>query len=171
MFSRNQRAQNPLTWTNLMSTNNSVILSWCWSSTFSFYIHRKDVEELIFLFSNSLIDWVTDQSVSASAEHPPFTNSPLIFAKSLLHETTDQLTDWLTWNCTRWCRLLYMKSSFPKRDKRQIEKKWVRHAILLCTEPIHCSINVSCQIAIFPCLKCTARCSSFPNRYKRRTWF
>ncbi len=57
----------------------------------------------------------------------------------------------------------YMKSSFPKRDKRQIKKKWVRHAILLCTELIHCSINVSCQIAIFPCLKCTARCSSFPN--------
>ncbi len=60
---------------------------------------------------------------------------------------------------------LYMKSSFPKRDKRQI------YAILLCTEPIHCSINVSCQIAIFPCLKWTARCSSFPNRYKRRTCF
>ncbi len=56
---------------------------------------------------------------------------------------------------------IYMKSSFPKRDKRQIKKKWVRHAILLCTEPIHCSINVSCQIAIFPCLKCTARCSTF----------
>ncbi len=68
-------------------------------------------------------------------------------------------------------RVLYLKSSFPKRDKRQIEKKWVRHAILLCTEPIHCSINVSCQIAIFPCLKCTARCSSFPNRYKRQTCF
>ncbi len=46
---------------------------------------------------------------------------------------------------------IYMKSSFPKRDKHQIKKKWVRHAILLCTEPIHCSINVSCQIAIFPC--------------------
>ncbi len=45
---------------------------------------------------------------------------------------------------------IYMKSSFPKRDKRQI------YAILLCTEPIHCSINVSCQIAIFPCLKCTS---------------
>ncbi len=44
----------------------------------------------------------------------------------------------------------YMKSSFPKRDKRQIY-----HAILLCNEPIHCS-NVSCQIAIFPCLKCTS---------------
>ncbi len=67
--------------------------------------------------------------------------------------------------------LRHLKSSFPKRDKRQIKKKWVRHAILLCTEPIHCSINVSCQIAIFPCLKCTARCSSFPNRYKRRTCF
>ncbi len=25
-----------------------------------------------------------------------------------------------------------MKSSFPKRDKRQIKKKWVGHAILLC---------------------------------------
>ncbi len=60
---------------------------------------------------------------------------------------------------------LYMKSSFPKRDKRQIKKKWVRHAILLCTEPIHCSINVSCQIAIFPCLKCTARCSSMSPWY------
>ncbi len=69
------------------------------------------------------------------------------------------------------CVYIYMKSSFPKRDKRQIKKKWVRHAILLCTEPIHCSFNVSCQIAIFPCLKCTARCSSFPNRYKRRTCF
>ncbi len=57
---------------------------------------------------------------------------------------------------------IYMKSSFPKRDKRQILKKWVRHAILLCTEPIHCSINVSCQIAIFPCLKCTSL--SWPHK-------
>ncbi len=48
--------------------------------------------------------------------------------------------------------LLQMKSSFTKRNKHQIKKKRVRHAILLCTEPIHCSINVSCQIAIFPCL-------------------
>ncbi len=57
---------------------------------------------------------------------------------------------------------IYMKSSFPKRDKRQIKKKRVRHAILLCTEPIHCSINVSCQIAIFPCLKCTSL--SWPHK-------
>ncbi len=55
-----------------------------------------------------------------------------------------------------------MKSSFPKRDKRQIKKKWVCHAILLRTEPTHCSINVSCQIAIFPCLKCTSL--SWPHK-------
>ncbi len=80
----------------------------------------------------------------------------------------------LFWLVDRENYIVYMKSSFPKRDKRQIWKscqKWVRHAILLCTEPIHCSINIACQIAIFPCLKCTARCSSFPNRYKRRTCF
>ncbi len=46
--------------------------------------------------------------------------------------------------------VLNMKSSFPKRDKHQIKKKLVRHAILLCTEPIHCSINVSCQICHGP---------------------
>ncbi len=66
---------------------------------------------------------------------------------------------------------IYMKSSFPKRDKRQIEKKLVRHAILLCTEPIHCSINVSCQIAIFPCLKCTARCSFFQTAISAEPFF
>ncbi len=57
---------------------------------------------------------------------------------------------------------IHMKSSFPKCDKRQIKKKWVGHAILLCTEPIHCSINVSCQIAIFPCFKCTSL--SWPHK-------
>ncbi len=87
----------------------------------------------------------------------------------LFHNFHDILIYWGVCVCV--CVCIYMKSSFPKRDKRQILKKWVRHAILLCTEPIHCSINVSCQIAIFPCLKCTARCSSFPNRYKRRTCF
>ncbi len=63
--------------------------------------------------------------------------------------------------------IIYMKSSFPKRDKRQIEKKWVRHAIWLCMEPSQCSITVSCQIANISCLKCTARCSSSPNAIKR----
>ncbi len=63
------------------------------------------------------------------------------------------------------------RALFQNAINAKKNKKWVRHAILLCTEPIHCSINVSCQIAIFPCLKCTARCSSFPNRYKRRTCF
>ena len=46
----------------------------------------------------------------------------------------------------------YLKSSFPKRNKCQIKKKRARAAILLCTEPIHCSVNVSCQSEIFPCL-------------------
>ncbi len=63
---------------------------------------------------------------------------------------------------------LHMKSSFPKRDKCQIKKNWVRHAILLCTEPIHCSINVSCQIAIFPCLKCTSL--SWPHKRRSSDW-
>ncbi len=63
------------------------------------------------------------------------------------------------------------RALFQNAINAKFKKKWVRHAILLCTEPIHCSINVSCQIARFPCLKCTARCSSFPNRYKRRTCF
>ncbi len=86
-----------------------------------------------------------------------------------LHQLTMSQQSTSCW--IRRCNRQYMKSSFPKRDKRQIKKKLVRHAILLCTEPIHCSINVSCQIARFPCLKCTARCSSFPNCYKRRTCF
>ncbi len=63
------------------------------------------------------------------------------------------------------------RALFQNAINTKFKKKFVRHAILLCTEPIHCSINVLCQIARFPCLECTARCSSFPNRYKRRTCF
>ncbi|KAK0141946.1 General transcription factor II-I repeat domain-containing protein 2 [Merluccius polli] len=37
---------------------------------------------------------------------------------------------------------LQLRSSFPKRNKCQIKKR-VYYAILLCTEPIHCSIYIS----------------------------
>ncbi len=50
-------------------------------------------------------------------------------ASNTLFDT--RINSMLYWHC-----IVYMKSSFPKRDKRQIKKKWVRHAILLSTEPI-----------------------------------
>ncbi len=54
------------------------------------------------------------------------------------------------------------RALFQNAINAKLKKKWVRHAILLCTEPIHCSINVSCQIAIFHCLKCTSL--SWPHK-------
>ncbi len=54
------------------------------------------------------------------------------------------------------------RALFQNAINDKFKKKGVRHAILLCTEPIHCSINVSCQITIFPCLKCTSL--SWPHK-------
>ncbi len=54
---------------------------------------------------------------------------------------------WPTDGCFYIWRALFQNAINAKK------KKWICHVILLCTEPIHCSINVSCQIAIFPLFK------------------
>ncbi len=51
-----------------------------------------------------------------------------------------------------------------QHSQRRIRRNFCLNefVIFLCTEPIYCSINVSCQIAIFPCLKCTSL--SWPHK-------
>ncbi len=93
----------------------------------------------------------------------------------IINQHIGMISEWLCdtedWCKGSWIYIYIWRALFQNAINAKFKKKWVCHAILLCTEPIHCSINVSCQIARFPCLKCTARCSSFPNRYKRRTCF